>query len=269
MLGLKFSRHVYRALALGALTLPACSDSGDDSDGAEGTTSGGSAGDSGSTGIEPGPTTSGTGGEAESSDTAATSDPTTGAAESTGAESTGGGSAAVIQDAEWLDPSTVRLTFSEAILDIGNVDPRQFRLSWAITDTYAGPLATYYADVGYWEETEAEQALNPIVSVAHDEQDASVLLLTLTRPISQRMCDAMANYKGYWSTAENSAIYVHYAATGIPEGEPLLDESGDAVESIGAPFVVEQADDLLHYALDAFPHMSTPVPMVCPLEPTP
>jgi hypothetical protein len=143
--------------------------------------------------------------------------------------------------------STITLTFSQPVAELGSVDPNRFRLSIAqtytftysyqgVTETYSG---TSYRDVAtlgydyYGNDRFAFLSIEPGAS-------ANQIILRTADPLGPDSCTFVAYtiaqfemYASYYDATGqiDAAIFLHYAEGDIPieseAGEPLMDIGAD------------------------------------------
>lgn len=211
MLGLRFSRLVHAAIASGALALGACSD---DHGGTEGAT------DTTTDGTDTGEPTTGTSVDPPPPPPPPPADITPPA----------------LVSAALIDPFTLRLTFTEAIAPVDDVNPKRFRLSVArgYYGVYGGePHVTlsdprYYNNYytcgpspGCYDDPESYECYyscyyspsSPIevADVFNHYADPNSVLLALTTPIRPRLCELVEQppFPGV-----QHVLHLHYASGG-------------------------------------------------------
>jgi hypothetical protein len=146
--------------------------------------------------------------------------------------------------------STITLTFSQAVGDVGAVDPNDFRLSFAqtmrATTSYNGVTEIYeytsYHDLGTFVYDYSTYG-QPFSFTLIEAGAANQLVLRTTVALGPDACEFLENtrnqleyYATYYPTgnvAYDVAIFLHYAASNIPieseAGEPLADIGRDWV----------------------------------------
>ncbi len=185
-------------------------------------------------------------------------------------------------DVRFIDAATLELTFSEGMAPTDEVNPRQFRLSAAISpEPGYGYGGTFYQEVGMWnggeyycEEYCYEQCVPdgcyercfeycstppgpPVVVEAITPTDRpQVLLLSLSDPISGGVCQELDNLPSDW-TAE---LYIHYTVQG---SALVADLDGEAFEDLGAHWVLDFGNEY-SYVEGYLPYMSPELAIPCP-----
>jgi hypothetical protein len=144
--------------------------------------------------------------------------------------------------------STITLTFSEPVGELGDVDPTSFRLSFGTTYRFTytyedGTVATEevtnyfdlgaFIDSGYYDEPLTVTSLSPGSS-------ANRVILQTSGVWGEAACQMVAYLQAEWQGyAEyftgDAGIFLHYAAGDVP----LESASGSALANIGADWVLE------------------------------
>lgn len=149
-----------------------------------------------------------------------------------------------LQDAHFVDPTTVVLRFSEPIAAVADVDPSShFRLSTALVvdDLQGGEITVYYDLAHHFPDGlpgQGSDAAGPwfrhsFTRVADLERgdDPHELRLLLSYPLESYVCDALSEAAALDIPA---GIHVHYAQAGFPRIE---DQAGNPLADIGAWWV--------------------------------
>ena len=174
--------------------------------------------------------------------------------------------------------STITLTFTQPVAELGEVDPNNFRLSRALTQTitytYDGMPMTYeytsYSAIGLFTP-ESEEYLT-FTSIARGAS-ATELILEGSLSFGEVACAWVeyvtdeiemnyltGEYAEYYSDVRfEVGIFLHYAAGDIP----IENEDGDALANIGADWVTNPENDVYSYAY-GFMMLTPKLEIPCP-----
>ena len=248
MLGLRFDRLVHAALAGGGLTLSACPGGGEDTD------------TDGSSGTDSDPTTS--------------VEPTTGPPPPPPppADITPPALVAV----EFIDPQILRLSFTEAIGPVDEVNPKRFRLSIGrfYENAYYGYSRTLYNDPddfnhnlycveecnfgSCYEKCYYGPSLElDILDLLADADDPAKIVVFLEQPVTPSLCQLVTNIGGNGT----GGLLIHYADGGA---SPITDTAGLPLPGTGATWV--KIANQTYYTIDnqKFPEQNPFLPIPCP-----
>jgi len=249
MLGLRFDRLVHAALAGGGLTLSACPGGGGDTD------------TDGSSGTD-------------SDDPTTTDEPTTGPpppppppADITPPALVG---------AEFLDPQILRLSFTEALASVNDVNPKRFRLSIGrfYENPYYGYSRTLYndpedfnhniycAEECYYGSCYEQCYYGPtleldILDLLADADDPAKIVLFLEQPVTPSLCQLITNISG----AAAGGLLIHYADGGSSQ---ITDLAGLPLAATGSTWV--KLSEQHYHTIDGqkFPEQNPFLPIPCP-----
>ena len=175
-----------------------------------------------------------------------------------------------ISEAAFDDEATITLTFTQPVGDVGEVDPNDFRLSFAnasalypYDDTPPDPdeLFTNYSDVGYYEGVKLS-----FLSVSPGPED-NQLVLEANASFRESACAVyeMVQYQFEATSMSDEiageyrvGIFVHYAAGDIP----VESAGGVALADIGANWVMNS--NIYADVYGYFPDLKTFVRIPCP-----
>jgi hypothetical protein len=149
------------------------------------------------------------------------------------------------------DDSTITLTFSQPVADLGEVDPNAFRLSMAVTlsamYTYGGVTETYqytsYRDLASIVGTYDYYSYRFTFMSIERGAGANQIILRTTDPLGPGSCDyieySTAQFQMYAEQYDPSAqfdltMFLHYATGDVP----LESEAGEPLTDIGADWVL-------------------------------
>ncbi|HEY0136813.1 MAG TPA: hypothetical protein VGB85_22180 [Nannocystis sp.] len=249
MLGLRFDRLVHAALAGGGLTLSACPGGGQDTD--------------------------------TDTDTDGTdSDPTTSVEPTTGPPPPPPPPADITPPAlvavEFLDPQILRLSFTEAIASVDEVNPKRFRLSIGrfYENAYYGYSRTLYNDPDdfnhnlycaeecYYGSCYEQCYYGPtlevdILDLLTDAYDPAKIVLLLEQPVTPSLCQLVTNISG----SGTGGLLIHYADGGASQ---ITDTAGLPLPGTGATWV--KIANQNYYTIDnqKFPEQNPFLPIPCP-----
>ena len=254
MLGLRIDRLA--ALAGGSLALTGCPGGGQDTDSDTDTSTGDSSGDSSSDPTTLNPTT----------DPPPPPPPP--------ADNTPPALVAI----EFLDPQILRLTFTEAIAPVDQVNPKRFRLSvgnYRNADYY-GYSRTLYFDPAqfntveycndncydyncYYQCYQGPPTPVDVIDVLADAVNPAQAVLLLAQPIMSSLCQAAIQIGGETGAG---GLLLHYADGGAAQ---ITDLVGLPLAPRGKTWVVQAPLGQLTVNDVQFPEMSPLLPVPCPL----
>ena len=257
MLGLRFDRLVHAALAGGGLTLSACPGGGEDTD--TDTDTDGSSG-------------------TDSDDPTTTVEPTTGPPPPPPppADIT----PPVLVGIEFLEPQILRLSFTEAIASVNDVNPKRFRLSVGrfYENTYYDYSRTLYNDPEdfnqniycneqcYYDVCYEQCYYGPtlgldVLDLLADAYDPAQVVLLLEQPVTPSLCQLVNTLNGGGGSGIGGLL-LHYADGGASQ---ITDLAGLPLAGTGSTWV--KLADQHYYTLDnqKFPEQNPFLPIPCPL----
>lgn len=251
MLGLRIDRLAHVALAGGSLALTGCPGGGQDTDSGTGSSTGDS--DSG------GPTT--------------TFDPTT-APPPPPVDNV----PPALLGVEFLDPQILRLTFTEAIAPVEQVNPKRFRLSVAAyrSKDYYGYSRTFYLDPAqfnhisscdddcydydcYYPCYNGPPVPVDVLDVLPDAVNPNQAVLLLAQPILPSLCDvanSLAAGQG------GGGLLLHYADGGAAQ---ITDLVALPLAARGKSWILQAPAQQMYVDNQSFPEMNPLLPIPCPL----
>jgi hypothetical protein len=171
--------------------------------------------------------------------------------------------------------STITLTFSRPVGDLGGVDPNNFRLSLGqavlVTYTYEGVTETYagttYADIATLDYDYYSSDRFSFMSIERGAAADQIILRT-TDPLGPESCESLdyirsqfemySSYPGVMAQFD-LAVFLHYAAGDIP----IESEAGVPLADIGADWVLSP-DDYLERESFGFTMLSPQLRIPCP-----
>lgn len=167
--------------------------------------------------------------------------------------------------AQLIDNTLLRLTFSEPLAAVDDVDPASFRLSWAWSNSgYAGePTYTSYYDpsAAFCGNTDyCPDEYTEVVELRCAPGDPNSLILQLEgfhEPICEFFNDISNYYEDY-----TSPFLVHFDAM-IGTGT-ITDLDGEPLASISPDFVSEP--DVYMDVEGEFPNYAMRIPIECPAD---
>jgi hypothetical protein len=257
MLGLRIDRLAHAALAGGSLALTACPGGGQDTDSdTEGSSSGTTSSDSDD------PTTT----------LAPTTDPPPPPPPVDNVPP-------ALVGIEFLDPQILRLTFTEAIAPVDQVNPKRFRLSVANyrTADYYGYSRTLYFDPAqfnavnycdyncydeydcYYPCYQGPPTPVDVIDVLPDAVNPAQAVLLLAQPIFPSLCQAANSVPGDGGAG---GLLLHYADGGAAQ---ITDLVGLPLAPRGKTWVVQAPAQQLLIENVQFPEMNPLLPIPCPL----
>jgi cysteine-rich repeat protein len=154
---------------------------------------------------------------------------------------------------EMVDAATVRLTFSEAIADVGAIDPDKFRI--ASCGHYVNGDATWYIDPGAY----FAQPSVVVTSLTNDQNDATRVVAQLSGTVAQ-ICMSMS----YWEQDQSYsgvALYMSYTSMGMPD---VIDLAQVELQDIAAHWAEDPQSAFVTVQGDFAGMPEGPVPMDCP-----
>ena len=255
MLGLRIERLAHAALAGGSLALTGCPGGGQDTDS---------------------DTDSSTGDSSSDSDDPTTLNPTTDPPPPPPPPVDNTPPALV--DIEFLDPQILRLSFTEAIAPVDQVNPKRFRLSVANyrNSDYYGYSRTLYFDpaqfnaVSYCDyDCYGYDCYEPcyqgpptpvdVIDVLPDAVNPAQAVLLLAQPILPSLCQTANSLGG---GAGQGGLLLHYADGGAAQ---ITDLVGLPLAPRGKTWIVQAPIQQLMIENANFPEMSPLLPVPCPL----
>lgn len=167
-------------------------------------------------------------------------------------------------------PDTLRLTFSEPLGPIAEVDPEHFRLSTAmvIDDGQGGALTVYYdlanhfldglpGQAGHSPDLDGPWPRHAFTSIARLERggDDTELVLRLSYPLELPVCEALDEAA---SLAIPAAIFVHY---GQAERPRIVDRAGNPLADIASHWLAANGVAVVP---GEFPQLDVALAIACP-----
>lgn len=254
MLGLRIDRLAHAALAGGSLALTACPGGGQDTDSDTDSSTSGSDSDEPTTTLAP---------------TTEPPPPPPPPVDNV---------PPALVDVEFLDPQILRLTFTEAIAPVDQVNPKRFRLSVAAyrSKDYYGYSRTLYLDpaqFNYVRECDYDcygyDCYYPcyngppvpvdVLDVLPDAVNANQAVLLLAQPIQPSLCD-VANSLG--NSAGGGGLLLHYADGGAAQ---ITDLVALPLAPRGKTWILQAPAQQMYVDNQNFPEMSPLLPIPCPL----
>jgi hypothetical protein len=154
---------------------------------------------------------------------------------------------------------TLTLTFTKPIANAGEIDPNDFRISFArtyrfvYTDPYGGVPETYsytsYTDLAGFVSDDYNYNYNDRFSFASAALGGpDQLVLEMTDPLGTSVCDTIEYIQNQLGTYAamypglkyDVGMFVHYAGQGIP----LQAENGEALADIGPDWVLDDVTNV-------------------------
>ena len=182
-----------------------------------------------------------------------------------------------IRSLEFDGEATITLSFSDAVADVGTVDPNDFRISAAVTTraiyTYAGTTYDYassnYTDLGYildygYGGNPTRMTFSSIAPGASAEQ----VVLTTAAAIDSACewaSETRASFESYASQSDYDItfeieLFLHYAAGEVPI---TAEDGGHALADVGPSWVLDDAlDDYIEEY--GFPRLIPRLRIPCP-----
>lgn len=182
---------------------------------------------------------------------------------------------------EFVEPQILRLSFTEALASVEQVNPKRFRLSLS---RYQPSANYYYGDprTNYYElelinyESTCEEVCyqygcyeqcsydGPRVAVEGYDllpgTDASQALLLLTNPVFPVTCNFVEQFSADVPEGARGGLLLHYASGGTAQ---ITDTAGLALPSMGIEWIKVDDDFMTVYNAN-FPDMNPFLPIPCP-----
>lgn len=179
---------------------------------------------------------------------------------------------------EFLDPQILRLTFTEAIAPVDQVNPKRFRLSVGnyLTPDYYGYSRTLYFDPAQFNATnycdyscyddydcyypcyQGPPTPVEVADVLPDAVNPAQAILLLAQPILPSLCGTANSL----SEAGHGGLLLHYADGGAAQ---ITDLVGLPLAPRGKTWVVQSGDQQMQLNDVQFPEMNPLLPVPCPL----
>ena len=189
-------------------------------------------------------------------------------------------------DAQFSDNLTLQLTFTEPLAPAEAVDPRQFRLSTAITDDQGygfegtvyqevGQLNGYgnceeycyeYCDYDYCYEECNDYCYNPpgppvrVIAITQIPERPEMMWLTLDNGITPNLCERLEDGGNNFPEELTADLYIHYLAAGAA---PVTDSEGELLPPLAEHWVLIP-DEEFTYVEGKLPFMNPRLPIPCP-----
>jgi hypothetical protein len=180
---------------------------------------------------------------------------------------------------ELLDPQILRLTFTEALGPVDQVNPKRFRMSLARyqpqyyyntprTGYYDIDLVNYeldceyvcYYDYCYEQCTSLPGVAVDAVDVLPDAYNPAQAIVLLSSPIFPRTCQVAADLANEQPPGSRGGLFLHYAGGGNAE---ITDTVGLPLPSIGIEWIKTPENYTQVYYAN-FPDMNPFLPIPCP-----
>jgi len=180
-------------------------------------------------------------------------------------------------DVEFLDPQILRLTFTEAIAPVEQVNPKRFRLSVGnyLLPDYYGYSRTLYFDPAQFNATnycdyncydydcyypcyQGPPTPVEVIDVLPDAVNPAQAVLLLAQPILPSLCSTANSL----SAEGRGGLLLHYADGGAAQ---ITDTVGLPLAPRGKTWVVQVNDQQLQVNDAQFPELSPLLPVPCPL----
>ncbi len=133
----------------------------------------------------------------------------------------------------------VRLEFSEAIGPVDQVNPRQFRISYAysVVEMDEGYASAYYEDPGGTDTTELSMV---VIGLETYEGRPEILGLTFNQPVPPAVCLNLEDMEADAGDvdpgmSEEAGLFLHYTGRG---SEGVQDLSGNPLQDFGAEWAL-------------------------------
>lgn len=172
---------------------------------------------------------------------------------------------------EFLDPQILRLTFTEALASVEQVNPKRFRLSVARYSPqyyYSTPQTGYY-DVGLFNN-DCDYYYGPCYSydpvpadpidVLPDAYNPAQAVILLSNPVFSRTCDVVEQVANPSPPGSRGGLLLHYAAGGNAE---VTDLAGLPLGGIGVEWI-KTTEDVMFVQYADFPEQNPFLPIPCP-----
>lgn len=261
MLGLRFSRLVHAAIASGALVLGACSGTEQDTD---------------------------TDTDTDATSASTTEDPTTGPpVDPPPPPPPGDITPPALVSVAFVDPFTLQLSFTEPVAPVDTVNPKRFRLSFAVAylgnyggqpntslrdprfynfteycpplppgcyDYYYEPYYCYYGPYCYY------QASPPILAadLINHYADPNSVLISLTEGIRPSLCNMIDAFQ---SDNGQAVLHLHYADGGLAQ---ITDLAGLPLPALGETWIKNASDFYYYPGVVGFSNFNPFLPIPCP-----
>jgi hypothetical protein len=181
---------------------------------------------------------------------------------------------------ELLDPQILRLTFTEAIAPVDDVNPKRFRLSAAQYRPayyYSTPRTAYYdlelfnneyvCDYVCYEYYECYDQCTYLPGVAVDALDVladaynpAQAIVLLSQPIFPRVCQVANQFAAGIPEGSRGGLFLHYAGGGAAQ---ITDLAALPLASVGIEWV-KTLDSYMLRDYANFPDMNPFLPIPCP-----
>jgi hypothetical protein len=176
---------------------------------------------------------------------------------------------------EFLDPQILRLTFTEAIAPVDQVNPKRFRLSVGnyLNADYYGYSRTLYFDPEQFNYTQycdydcydcyypcyqGPPTAVDIADVLPDAVNPAQAVLLLAQPILPSLC----NTANSLTSQGRGGLLLHYADGGAAQ---ITDLAALPLAPRGKTWVVQANDQQMQVDSAQFPEMAPLLPVPCPL----
>jgi hypothetical protein len=179
---------------------------------------------------------------------------------------------------EFLEAQILRLTFTEAIAPVEQVNPKRFRLSVGnyLSPDYYGYSRTLYFDPAQFNATnycdyscyddydcyypcyQGPPTPVEVIDVLPDAANPAQAILLLAQPILPSLC----NTANSLTEAGHGGLLLHYADGGAAQ---ITDLVGLPLAARGKTWVVQSGDQQLQLDGVQFPEMNPLLPVPCPL----
>ncbi|MBA3545413.1 MAG: hypothetical protein H0T76_02920 [Nannocystis sp.] len=183
---------------------------------------------------------------------------------------------------EFLDPQILRLTFTEAIAPVDQVNPKRFRLSvgnYRSADYYGYSRTLYfepaqfnainYCDYNCYDEYDCYYPCYngpptpvDVIDVLPDAVNPAQAVLLLAQPILPSLCQAANAQAGNPDLGMLGGLLLHYADGGQAQ---ITDLVGLPLAPRGKTWVVQDPIEQLTVNDVQFPEMAPLLPVPCPL----
>lgn len=139
-----------------------------------------------------------------------------------------------IRSARLIGPRTIELAFSESIGPTENVDPANFRLSYAVAYRYTRYAYTYYYDAG---EELADRAAHVVELRRIDDQRLQILLdVEFYEGLCEDLREDRRDIKSDPGVRGDAGLFLHYTQGDAARVEDL---QGNPLAPFGAPFAAD------------------------------
>lgn len=180
---------------------------------------------------------------------------------------------------EMLDPQILRLSFTEPLAAVDQVNPKRFRMSLARyqppyyygsprTGYYDVELANYEVECEYvcyydfcYDQCKALPSLSvDALDVLSDAYNPGQVIVLLTNPILPRTCEVAQNLANENPAGARGGLFLHYAGGGNAQ---ITDLAGLPLPSIGIEWLKVTDNYNIVYGGN-FPDMNPFLPIPCP-----